>query len=173
MSDRIRLLFVDDETDFVEYMTKRLTQYIFDVTAFTDPVRALEDTRDRTFDVALLDLKMPRLDGETLLNKLKARDPRLEIVILTAHGSPASAVRTSRAGAYEYLLKPCEFDQLLDSISRAYARRIRTLHQEQADRIDSLLSRAAGLGPRETLAEIKRLHDELERLTSRDGGEDI
>jgi DNA-binding NtrC family response regulator len=161
MAERIRLLMVDDETDFVEYMTKRLTQHEFEVTAYTDPVRALDDTRDRTFDVALLDLKMPRIDGETLLGKLKARDPRLEIIILTAHGSPASAFRTSRDGAYEYLLKPCEFETLLESISKAYARRIQTLHTLQAEHVDSLLTRAAGLRAKEVLKEIKDLHDRI------------
>ena len=115
MGEKIRLLFVDDEEEFVNYMTKRLTRHEFEVHAYTNPVQALEKTQGQSYDVGLLDLKMPEMDGEELLNRLKERDPTIEIIILTGHGSIESAFRTSKNGAYEYLNKPCDFDVLLSA----------------------------------------------------------
>jgi DNA-binding NtrC family response regulator len=127
MNRRIRLLFVDDEIDFLTYMKKRLERHDLDVVAYPDPTEALENTVGESFDVALLDLKMPGIDGEELLRRLKDRDPRVEIIILTGHGSIESAFRTSREGAHQYLLKPCDFDALVTSIRNAYAKRIKAL----------------------------------------------
>ena len=113
MSEKIRLLFVDDEDEFVKYMTKRLTRHEIEVHAYTNPVQALEETAGQSYDVGLLDLKMPKMDGEELLNRLKERDPTIEIIILTGHGSiqiglpfgtgrglrvPAQALRVRRLG---------------------------------------------------------------------------
>lgn len=70
---------------------------------------------------------MPEMDGEKLLNRLKQRDLGMELIILTGHGSIESAFRTARRGAYECLLKPCDFDCLVSSINNAYAKRIKTL----------------------------------------------
>ena len=124
MSHKIRLLFVDDENDFVKYMTKRLKRHEIDVHAYTDPLKALQQTEGQHFDVGLLDLKMPKMDGEQLLNRLKERDPAIEIILLTGHGSVKSAFRSAQVGAYEYLLKPCEFVDLIRSINKAYAKQL-------------------------------------------------
>jgi DNA-binding NtrC family response regulator len=156
MANKIRLLFVDDEEEFVNYMTKRLTRQDIEVHAFTNPVEALDKTKGQTFDVGLLDLKMPELDGEQLLHKLKARDPCMEIIILTGHGSVESAFRSAKNGAYEYLLKPCDFDALVTSINTAFAKRIRT---NWADKVDELMKTAGGLSPLNLLKRLKQIND--------------
>ena len=116
MSEKIQLLFVDDEEEFVNYMTKRLQRHDFEVHAYTNPGRSPgEDAKDKASTWDLLDLKMPEMDGEELLNRLKKRDPGIEIIILTGHGSIESAFRSAQVGAYEYLLKPCDFDDLVAS----------------------------------------------------------
>jgi DNA-binding NtrC family response regulator len=162
MAGKIRLLFVDDEKDFVTYMTKRLKRHDLDVHAYDNPVQALDETEGHTFDVGLLDLKMPEMDGEELLKRLKQRDPRMEIIILTGHGHVESAFRTAKAGAYEYLLKPCDFDQLVASINNAYAKRIKALSQEKAGRVDELMKGASGMSPLALLKKLKKLHDGME-----------
>jgi DNA-binding NtrC family response regulator len=172
MERKIRLLFVDDERDFVEYLTRRLEGREFEVTSFTNPVLALEETEKRRFDVALLDLKMAEMDGEELLCRLKEHDPRMEIVILTAHGSVGSAFRTSRSGAYEYLLKPCKLKELIAAICRAYLNRISNLQSEQNRRVQELLDRALGLSPSRVLRELKRVHDGLTTLEEGADGAD-
>ena len=160
MSDKIRVLFVDDEEDFLKYMAKRLNMRDLEVSAFTDAVEALETTEGQTFDVALLDLKMPEMDGEVLLKKLKERDPRVEVIILTGHGNIQSAFSTSRSGAYEYLLKPCDFEQLVKAISSAYAKRIEALEEKKARRVRELIERAQSMTGLGLLQQLKKIRDE-------------
>jgi DNA-binding NtrC family response regulator len=157
MSGKIRLLFVDDEEEFVNYMTKRLQRHEFEVHSYTDPVQALQQTEGQSFDVALLDLKMPEMDGEELLNRLKERDPGVEVIILTGHGSIESAFRSAQVGAYEYLLKPCEFDDLVHSLNQAYAKHIRALGGEKARQVDDLMQRAGELAPLDLLRRLRKI----------------
>ena len=166
MGEKIQLLFVDDEEEFVNYMTKRLSRHEFEVHAYTNPVEALQKTEGQSYDVGLLDLKMPEMDGEELLNRLKERDPTIEIIILTGHGSIESAFRSARVGAYEYLLKPCDFDDLVNSINTAYAKRIKALGGAKAKQVDALMERAGGMQPLALLKRLKKIHDSVETFMS-------
>lgn len=161
MSDRIQVLFVDDEVEFVTYMKKRLERHELDVHAFTNPVEALGATEGHSYDIGLLDLKMPEMSGEELLNELKVRDPGMEIIILTGHGSIESAFRSAKKGAYEYLLKPCDFDDLVASINTAYAKRIKALSGASAARVDAVMENADGLPPLAVLKELKKVFDSV------------
>jgi DNA-binding NtrC family response regulator len=163
MSEKIQLLFVDDEVDFVKYMTRRLEPHDFEIHAYTNPVEALRETEGRTFDVGLLDLKMPEMDGEELLARLKKRDPGMEIIILTGHGSVESAFRSAQRGAYEYLQKPCDFDGLVRSINNAYSKRIKAQDAEKAGEVDALMSRASEIKPLTLLKRLKNIHGGIAR----------
>ena len=159
MQEKIRLLFVDDEDEFVDYMTRRLKPREIEVHAYTNPVQALEETATQNFDVALLDLKMPKMDGEELLNRLKERDPTIEIIILTGHGSASSAFRSAQEGAFEYLLKPCEFVDLVSAINKAYAKRIKALSGERGRQVDELMQGAGEIQPLTMLDRLKKIRD--------------
>ena len=159
MDEKIQLLLVDDEEEFVNYMTKRLERHEIEVHGYTNPVEALEKTEGQSHDVGLLDLKMPEMDGEELLNRLKARDPSMEIVILTGHGSIESAFRSAKVGAYEYLLKPCDFDELVSSINKAYAKRIKAMSEGKARQVEEAMKRAGGMSPRALLKWLKNIKD--------------
>jgi len=169
MENKIQLLFVDDEEEFVNYTTKRLKRHDLEVHAFTDPEEALEKSKGQSYDVGLLDLKMPRMDGEELLNRLKELDPTIEIIILTGHGSIESAFRSAKVGAYEYLLKPCEFDDLISAINNAYAKRIRALSEEKARQVDELVGSTTGMKPLALLERLKRIHNGIETFMSAAG----
>jgi DNA-binding NtrC family response regulator len=162
MSQKIQILFVDDEEEFVNYMTKRLERHDLQVHAYTNPVEALEKSEGRDYDVGLLDLKMPEMDGEELLNRLKERDPGMEIIILTGHGSIESAFRSAKEGAYEYLLKPCEFDDLVKSINNAYSKRIKALSSATAAKVDDLMEQADAMQPLSLLQRLKEIHKGIE-----------
>lgn len=166
MGEQIQLLFVDDEEEFVTYMTKRLKRHELEVHAYTNPVEALKKTQGQSFDVGLLDLMMPDMDGEELLNRLKERDPTIEIIILTGHGSIESAFRSAKVGAYEYLLKPCEFEDLVGSINKAYAKRVRALGGAKAKQVDKLMGRAEGMHPLALLDRLKKIHHGIETFMS-------
>ncbi|MBI5480822.1 MAG: response regulator [Deltaproteobacteria bacterium] len=157
MDRKIKLLFVDDEEKFLTSTTTRLEMRGLEVHAFSDGFAALAATEKLDLDVALLDLKMPGMDGEELLKKLKERFPQMEVVILTGHGSIESAVTTTQSGAYQYLQKPCELDALISVISRAYAKIIATRRASKTARIGELMARAPTLTPLALLEELKKI----------------
>ena len=103
MSTRIQILLVDDEVRFLQTLAERLTIRDFDVVTATNGFEALEKARGYTLDLAIVDLKMPGMDGEELLVKLKQEHPLVEVVILTGHGSAASMKRCEKVGSYSYL----------------------------------------------------------------------
>ena len=122
-SDPIRLLLVDDEKDFVNILSKRIKRRNVDVTKAFSGAEAIQALRAQEFDVAVLDLKMEEMDGIETLKVLKIMDPRLAVIMLTGHGSAEAAEQGIRMGAYDYLTKPCELEELLEKIMEAYAHR--------------------------------------------------
>ena len=116
---RIKLLFVDDEKGFVRVLSKRLSKRGIDVyQAFsgTEGIRAL---RKQDFDVALLDLKMEDMDGLEVLKIFKKIYPEMEVIMLTGHGSEMAAKEGIENGAFDYLTKPCELDDLIKKVNEA------------------------------------------------------
>lgn len=162
METKIKLLFVDDEEKFLKSTSTRLSLRGLDVHSFLNGFDALEATKQTNFDVALLDLKMPGMDGEELLIKIKELHPNVEVVILTGHGSIDSALECTRSGAYEYLQKPCELDDLISVISKAYAKRIMNRKAGKAARVEKLLSKAMGYSPMGLLEELRKIDKEEE-----------
>ena len=124
------VMLVDDEAPFVETMTKRLKKRDLNVISAFSGQEAL-DTLDqqRNVDVVILDVKMPGMDGIETLKKLKADYPLTEIVMLTAHATVESAIEGMRFGAFDYLMKPCDMEQLMAKVNEA-ARKKRD-HEEK------------------------------------------
>ncbi len=160
MSEKIRLLFVDDEKKFLNATTRRLEVRNIEVFPFTRGEDALEATQNQKFDVALIDLKMPGMDGEELLRRIKQQHPRMEVVVLTGHGSLDSAKKMTREGAYEYLQKPCELDELISVLSQAYAKRIIARKEQKAAGVQALLDKATRYSPLALLEELRKLDKE-------------
>ncbi|WP_437596754.1 sigma-54-dependent transcriptional regulator [Sorangium sp. So ce590] len=117
-----RVLVVDDEASARSGLEKLLRQEGYAVDAAADGVEALEVAAERPPDVVVTDLKMPNMDGVTLLGKLREQDPSLPVIVVTAFGDVSSAVQAMRAGAEDYLTKPVDFDALLLSLERALER---------------------------------------------------
>jgi DNA-binding NtrC family response regulator len=122
-TDPIRLLLIDDEKDFVHILAKRMKRRNIDVTKAFSGAEAVQALRGLEFDVAVLDLKMEDMDGIEVLKMLKLMDPRLVVIMLTGHGSAEAAEQGIRLGAFDYLTKPCELEELLEKIMEAYAHR--------------------------------------------------
>ena len=122
-SDPIRLLLVDDEKDFVNILSKRIKRRNIDVTKAFSGAEAIQALRAQEFDVVVLDLKMEEMDGIETLKVLKIMDPQLAVIMLTGHGSVEAAEQGIRMGAYDYLTKPCELEELVEKIIEAYAHR--------------------------------------------------
>ena len=122
-SDRVRLLLIDDEKDFVNILSKRIKRRNIDVKKAFSGTEAIQALRGQEFDVAVLDLKMEDMDGIEVLKMLKILDPGLAVIMLTGHGSAEAASRGIELGAFDYLTKPCELEELLKKIMAAYAHR--------------------------------------------------
>ncbi len=118
--DSFRLLVVDDEKDFLETLVKRLNKRNIDATGVLSGEKALEVINEKPFDVVVMDVKMPGLDGIETLRELKKVNPGIEVIILSGHASVDAAMDGMKLGAYEYLLKPCEIEELIEKIDRAY-----------------------------------------------------
>ena len=118
-----RVLIVDDDVPILEVLEMRLVAMGFDVTATGDAARALAAVDEIRFDVALIDLRMEPMDGIALMEAVHARQPRLPVLIMTAHGTIETAVDAVQRGAFDYLTKPFVRDELRAKIARALATR--------------------------------------------------
>jgi DNA-binding NtrC family response regulator len=157
MDNEINLLFADDEEKFLEAMTKRLEARAFPVIAVTRGDKALEAARSNPVDIALLDLRMPGMNGEETLKALKQEHKWMEIVILTGHGNIDSAVELTKIGAHSYLQKPCDLDQLMDALQEAYKKRVMNKTQIEAGRMDQLLKIAQSSSPSGMLRRLREI----------------
>ena len=116
---KIKLLLVDDEKGFADIIAKRMSKRDIDVTKAYSGVEALQAIRKADFDVAVLDLKMEDMDGIEILKIFKKMDPDLAVIMLTGHGSEAAARDGIKFGAFDYLTKPCDLEELIKKIQEA------------------------------------------------------
>ena len=117
---RIRLLLVDDEKGFVDIISKRMSKRNIDVTKAYSGTDALQALRKADFDVVVLDLKMEDMDGIEILKLFKKIVPDLAVIMLTGHGSEEAARDGINFGAFDYLTKPCDLEELVAKIKEAY-----------------------------------------------------
>jgi DNA-binding NtrC family response regulator len=121
-STRIKLLLVDDEEGFVNVIANRMSKRGIDATKALSGTDALKAIRRQDFDVAVVDLKMQEMDGIELLKILKKMIPEMPVIVLTGHGSERAAEEGIEYGAFDYLTKPCEIDELMQKIREALPR---------------------------------------------------
>jgi two-component system, response regulator RegA len=125
-ADRIKVLLVDDEEAYVRALAKRLTKRNFEVSTAFSGMQGVQTVRKAEFDVAVLDLKMEDMDGVEVLKIFKTMVPDMAVIMLTGHGSEQAAREGVQFGAHDYLLKPCDFDELVEKIKEAAADTRRT-----------------------------------------------
>ncbi|MBW1798302.1 MAG: response regulator [Deltaproteobacteria bacterium] len=119
----IKVLLVDDEKGFADILTKRLNKRNMDVTPVYTGIEAVQIIRKQDFDVAVLDLKMEDMDGIEVLKIFKKAYPEMAVIMLTGHGSEQAAKEGIEFGAFDYLTKPCELEDLIEKILEAKAKR--------------------------------------------------
>ena len=113
------VLLVDDEVPFVETMTKRLSKRQLMVLPAYSGQEALEKLEKNAVDVVILDVKMPGMDGIETLREIKKGHPLVEVIMLTGHATIETAVEGMRLGAFDYLMKPCEIEELVAKVDEA------------------------------------------------------
>jgi DNA-binding NtrC family response regulator len=123
MDEMIAVLIVDDEERFRHTLTKLLGVKGLTAASVGSGQEALAELGRNRYDVVLLDVRMPGMDGMQTLEGIKRIDPSAEVIILTGHASVDDAVELMRLGGSDYLLKPCPTEELMDKIMLAYERK--------------------------------------------------
>lgn len=160
MERKIKLLIVDDEEKFLDSIAQRLEMRDFEVTKATNGADAINYAKNKKFDLALLDLKMPGMDGKEVLEILKREHKFIEVIMLTGHGSLESAVECTKLGAFGYLPKPYEFEKLIEVLKDAYQARLKKKFEADEKRMEKLSELAVGRSPIDILREMRKLDDE-------------
>ena len=155
--NKIKLLMVDDEVKFLESISKRLELKNFDVTTASNGQEAIASAEKGLFDVAVVDFKMPGMDGAQVLKTLKANHKYLEIIMLTGHATIDSAVECTKLGAFKYLEKPYDFEKLVELIKEAYENRLKKKFEHNQKRIEEIQKLSMGSSPLGLLRAMARL----------------
>ena len=111
--EKIKILLVDDEQEFVETLSERIKMREHDSEVALDGEQALKKMEDDIPDVVVLDLKMPGIDGMEVLRRIRKAYPKVQVIMLTGHGSEKDEEEARKLGAFEYLEKPVEIDKLM------------------------------------------------------------
>lgn len=123
MSDQPRILLVDDEERFRTTLGKMLAAQGLKVTSLGSGREALTELEHQPYDVIILDIRMPDMDGLETLTEIKKLRPDTEVIMLTGHASVDLALEINKRGGYDYLLKPCPLEELLLKIDAAFERK--------------------------------------------------
>jgi len=114
------ILLVDDEAPFVDTMTKRLTKRKLTVFKSYSGEEALETLKENSqIDLVILDVKMPGMDGIETLKEMRREFPLVEVIMLTGHATVETSIEGMRLGAFDYLMKPCDMDVLIEKVNAA------------------------------------------------------
>ena len=138
------VLLVDDEVSFVKTFSERLELRNFEISkAFSgeEALRVLEENKN--IEVVILDVKMPGMDGIETLDNIKKKHPLVEVMMLSGHADVESAIEGMKQGAFDYLMKPVDMDQIITKVTEAAAKKRQ--HEEKIiqARIKEITSRRA------------------------------
>ncbi|MFP5237621.1 MAG: response regulator [Acidobacteriota bacterium] len=121
--ESINVLIVDDEAEFLETVVKRLRKRDLLASGVTSGEAALEQLKTNSVDVVVLDVKMPGMSGLDTLKEIRKRHSSIEVIMLTGHASTEAAIEGMAMGAFDYLMKPTQIDELVYKIQDAYRTR--------------------------------------------------
>jgi len=161
MSDKpnIRVLLIDDEQTLLEYLSKRLLREGFTVKATFSGEEAVEVASNENFDVAVVDLKMPGIDGVETQKRLKKIQPFLQCVVLTGHGSVETALESGQQDAFKYLLKPIDYENLVETIKEAYKKKTELVNAKFKEQVEEIYRSGLGAkGIKKAINELRKLY---------------
>jgi DNA-binding NtrC family response regulator len=137
MSEKV--LLIDDDQDFLSIMSERMEIRDIEVTTALSGEKALSLVEDVSYDAIILDLNMPNMDGLQTLEKLKAINPDLQIILLTGHATVAKGVQAMKLGATDVMEKPVDINALAEKIKSAHVKKIIMVEKRAEEKIRSIL----------------------------------
>jgi two-component system response regulator AtoC len=155
-----KVLIVDDDNDLRAVVGEVLKDEGFEVSEAKDGVTAFGAIKKNMPDAVLLDLKMPGLDGIEVMQEIRKIDPRIPVIIMTAHGDIPTAVEAIQKGAYDFTIKPPDFDKLIIALKRAVERRkLESEVKRFSNALDLSLEQMFGSSPA-----IKKIVDQITQV---------
>jgi len=140
-----RVLIVDDEKDFVEIFSLRLEEAGERVSTAYSGRECLKILSGKEIDVVILDIRMPGMDGIETLKEIKKKHPLVEVIMLTGHGTTETAVEGMKLGAFDYLIKPADFNDLAEKLEGARKRKDEQEERIRAAEVKSILGKRRGI----------------------------
>jgi len=136
--DAFNVLFVDDEVEFLDTLLKRMKKRNVNVSGVKSGEEAIKFVDQDPVDVVVLDVRMPGMDGIETLRLLKKRDPLIEVIMLTGHANVEVAVEGMELGAFDYLMKPMDIDELLYKLQDAYKKK--SIQEEKIKNMEAMMA---------------------------------
>ena len=131
------VLLVDDEVEFLETLVKRLTKRELNISMAKNGKDALKIIAGKEIDVVVLDVRMPDMDGIQTLREIKKKDPLMEVIMLTGHASLEVAIEGMELGAFDYLMKPADIDELFYKLQDAFKKKI--IQQKKIEKLEEII----------------------------------
>ena len=134
-----RVLLVDDEGEFVETLAKRMKARGLDVQTAETGEAAVEKVEGREYDVVVLDLAMPGIDGIETLKRVRRLNPDIQVILLSGHGTVSKSVEAMKLGAVDFLEKPANFQDLLSRVKDASEKKMLLVEGRLQSQVDEIL----------------------------------
>jgi len=155
----IKVLLIDDEQTLLEYLSKRLLREGFTVKATFSGEEAIEVATNDNFDVAVVDLKMPGIDGVETQKRLREIQPFLQCIVLTGHGSIETALESGQKDAFQYLLKPIDYEVLVKTIKDAYEKKLELQNVKFREHVEEIYRSGLGAkGIRKAINKLRKIY---------------
>lgn len=137
MSEKV--LIIDDEQEFTQALAERMTNRGMDVSTSSSAIEGLKSVEEKSFDVVVLDLQMPEMDGIETLKILKKKKPELQVILLTGHATVEKGIEAMKLGAMDLLEKPADMTTLTEKIKKAQAKKMILVEKKAEERIKEIM----------------------------------
>ena len=134
-----KVLIIDDEQEFTEALAERMTNRGMTVSTSSSAIEGLKSIEDKSFDVVVLDLQMPEMDGIETLKILKKKKPELQVILLTGHATVEKGIEAMKLGAMDLLEKPADLTTLTEKIKKAQAKKMILVEKKAEERIKDIM----------------------------------
>jgi DNA-binding NtrC family response regulator len=135
--NNFNVLLVDDELEFLATLVKRLTKRGLNISTAKNGEDALKIIGGKMIDVVVLDVRMPGIDGIQTLREIKKKDPLMEVIMLTGHARVEVAIEGMELGAFDYLMKPADIDELFYKLQDAFKKK--TIQREKIKKLEEII----------------------------------
>ena len=139
MSDSEKVLIIDDEQEFTQALAERMTIRGMTVSTASSAIEGLQSVEEKSFDVVVLDLQMPEMDGLETLKLLKKKRPEIQVILLTGHATVEKGIEAMKLGAMDLIEKPADLTTLTEKIKKAQAKKMILVEKKAEERIKNIM----------------------------------